>query len=530
MNRLFASRAIKVALFLVCLIPVAALAYGFYRQDLGANPVEFLEHATGDWAIRLLLITLALTPLRRLSGWSRLSTLRRTLGLFAFFYAMLHVLAYLFFDKQFDATAIASDIGKRRYITVGFLSWVSMAALAVTSTDGWVRRMGAQRWQRLHKLVYLAVVAAVIHYYWLVKSDIRLPALYGSLLAILFVARLPWLWKRRADAGFTARLARVRRETADAVTLTFTLPKDKELAAKPGQFLTFEWLVNGEKLPRSYSISSAPGLPDSFDITVKKQGAVSTFLNESARKGLEVVAHGPYGRFVLDPPVHTAPVFFAGGSGITPVICMLRHIERSTPHTKALLFYASRDENNVVFDGELKRLRQVLTNFRVISLITQPTPAWIGERGYISKALVERELPEASAHTFFICGPAGFMSSVREILTSLGAGPDQILQERFSSSASSMTAGAATLATIEFLISGKRVECSSADTVLAVAERNGVAITASCRIGQCGTCATRVLGGEVEAESDEGLSPAMRSEGFRLLCVSHARGAISVDA
>jgi sulfoxide reductase heme-binding subunit YedZ len=193
MNRLLSRSWVKPALFILSCVPLARLAFGFYKNDLGANPVEFLEHSTGDWAIRLILVTLSITPLRKVAGLPALARFRRMLGLFAFFYAFLHFFVYLFFDQQFDLMGILADIGKRRFITVGFLAWVCLATLATTSTAGWINRMGVRRWQKLHKLVYLSGVAAVFHYYWLVKSDIRLPVLYGAILAVLFIARTPWL-------------------------------------------------------------------------------------------------------------------------------------------------------------------------------------------------------------------------------------------------------------------------------------------------------------------------------------------------
>jgi ferredoxin-NADP reductase/DMSO/TMAO reductase YedYZ heme-binding membrane subunit len=530
MNRVLSSRLAKAWLFLFCLIPLARLSYRFCGNDLSANPVEFIEHSTGDWAIRLLLVTLCVTPLRKLTGWSQLSRFRRSLGLFAFFYAILHFFAYLWFDQQFDFSAILGDISKRRYITVGFLGWVCLSALAATSTADWVQRLGLTRWQRLHKLVYVSAAAAVIHYYWLVKSDIRLPAMYGGILAVLLVGRVPWLWKKAQNAGFSVRLTKIHRETNDAVTLTFSLPGNKTLQSKPGQFITFNWIVDGQSLPRSYSISSAPRRSGSFDVTVKKQGIVSTFLNESAREGLSVVANGPYGRFVLDLAEHQAPVFFAAGSGITPILGMLRHIEETSPECDVTLFYFSRDERQVIFKMELDRLSARLSKFRLVPIITRPSVEWAGERGEITKEMVLRGLPTVEGKTFFLCGPAGFMAAAKAILTSLEVGANQIHQERFAPSAVAYTPGESVHCTVEFTRSRKRLECNSTETLLSVAERNGIEIPASCRIGQCGTCATRVLAGTVEMESDEGLSPALRAEGFSLLCVGRARGMVSVEA
>ena len=529
MNRILSLRFAKVWLFLLGLIPLALLGYRFYINDLSANPVEFIEHYTGDWAIRLVLVTLCVTPLRKLTGWSQLSRFRRMLGLYAFFYAVLHVLAYLWFDQQFAPAAIFDDISKRRYITVGFLGWICMAALATTSTAGWVRRMGLNRWQRLHRLVYVSAAAAVIHYYWLVKSDVRLPVMYGAILVVLLGARVPWLWKKARNEGFPVRLTGIHRETKDAVTLTFSLLKGKTLHSKPGQFLTFNWVVDGQTLPRSYSISSVPSRAGSFDVTVKKQGIVSTFLNESAREGLTVVANGPYGRFVLNLTEHRAPVFFAAGSGITPILSMLRHIEEASPECAVTLFYASRDERQIIFKAELDRLGTRLNKLRCIPIVTKPSVEWAGERE-LTKEIVLKLLPTVEDKTFFLCGPAGFMTAVNEILMSLGASANQIHQERFVPAAVAYTPREIVPCTVEFTRSGKRLGCNSNETLLSVAERNDIDIPASCRIGQCGTCATRVLAGEVEMESDEGLSPALRAEGFSLLCVGRARGTVSLEA
>jgi len=179
----------KVLVFVCCLIPAGLLGWRFWRQDLTPNPLEFLQHFTGDWTIRFLVITLAVTPLRKLLRLPDLIRFRRMIGLFAFFYGCLHFVVYLWFDKLFDMQEILKDIGKRPFITAGFAGLVCMVPLALTSTAGWIRRLGGRRWQRLHRLVYVSAVAGVVHYYWLVKSDVRLPLFYGSLVALLLGIR-----------------------------------------------------------------------------------------------------------------------------------------------------------------------------------------------------------------------------------------------------------------------------------------------------------------------------------------------------
>lgn len=185
-------RLSKPAVFALCLLPLGWLVLDVATGAVGPNPVEAVTHRTGTWTLRLLLATLAITPLRRLTGQAWLIRYRRMLGLFAFFYATLHLVVYLWLDRLLDWGTIIEDIVARPYITVGFTAFLLLVPLAVTSTRGWVRRLG-RRWQRLHRLIYPSAVLAVLHYLWLVKADILEPALYGLVLAGLLAARLPWL-------------------------------------------------------------------------------------------------------------------------------------------------------------------------------------------------------------------------------------------------------------------------------------------------------------------------------------------------
>jgi sulfoxide reductase heme-binding subunit YedZ len=195
-------RRLKIATFLLCLLPVLALAWRGTHGGLGANPVEFVTHSTGDWTLRFLLITLAITPVRRVIAMPSVIRFRRMFGLFAFFYGCLHFLTYIWFDKFFDIEDMLKDVDKRPFITIGFASLLLMIPLAVTSTAAWIRRLGGKRWQLLHRLVYLTAAGGVVHYYWLVKSDIQLPALYGAVLAVLLAFRLfVFIAKRRVRHG-----------------------------------------------------------------------------------------------------------------------------------------------------------------------------------------------------------------------------------------------------------------------------------------------------------------------------------------
>lgn len=180
----------KPLVFAACLVPFAWLLWRGFTGQLGANPIETLERYTGDWTLRFLLIALAVTPLRQLTGWNRVVRFRRMLGLYAFFYACLHFLSYFAIDQFFDLQAIVDDIAKRPYITVGFASFVLLIPLAVTSTNRMMRRLGGKRWQALHRTVYAVGVGGVLHYLWLVKADYREPLLYAAILALLLGYRL----------------------------------------------------------------------------------------------------------------------------------------------------------------------------------------------------------------------------------------------------------------------------------------------------------------------------------------------------
>jgi len=197
-GRILSSKWTKRLAFLLCLAPLGVLFWEGLHNDLTANPVEKIEHFTGDWTIYFLLITLSITPLRKLVPPLNLIRYRRMTGLYAFFYGFLHFFTYGLFDQMFDWMSIVKDVYKRPFITVGFFGFVLLIPLAITSTAGMIRRLGGRRWNMLHRLIYVTACAGVIHYYWLVKSDITLPVRYGAILAFLLIARVAfWLRARQ---------------------------------------------------------------------------------------------------------------------------------------------------------------------------------------------------------------------------------------------------------------------------------------------------------------------------------------------
>jgi methionine sulfoxide reductase heme-binding subunit len=188
--------AVKASILVAGLLPAVWLVAAAFTDNLGANPIEFITHETGTFALAFLIVTLAVTPVRRLSGWNEIIRVRRMLGLFAFFYAVLHLLTWAVLDQFFDAPAMLEDIVERPFITVGMTAFLCMVPLAATSTAAMIRRLG-RRWQVLHRLTYVAAIAAIVHFWWLVKADLTEPRRWAAVLTLLLGLRLWWAIRRK---------------------------------------------------------------------------------------------------------------------------------------------------------------------------------------------------------------------------------------------------------------------------------------------------------------------------------------------
>jgi sulfoxide reductase heme-binding subunit YedZ len=198
------TRVVKPVLYFAALLPLAWLVFALFSGLVMGDQVKFMQHVTGDTVLTCLMLTLSITPLRRLTGWNEIIRVRRLIGLTAFWYACLHLTTYIVFDQDLSLMEITKDIAKHPWVLVGFTAFLCLVLLAITSTNGWVRRLGGKRWRRLHRLVYVAAFAGVLHYFWLVKKDIHYPLLYGVVLIALLVPRIWWAADR----------ARVRRVPA----------------------------------------------------------------------------------------------------------------------------------------------------------------------------------------------------------------------------------------------------------------------------------------------------------------------------
>jgi ferredoxin-NADP reductase/mono/diheme cytochrome c family protein len=340
---------------------------------------------------------------------------------------------------------------------------------------------------------------------------------------------------RPSSRPFILQLAQITQQTPDCKTLRFTLD-GKHLHALPGQFLAFSFLLDGRKETRCYSICSSPARSGYVEITPKRvnAGRVSVFLNDRASIGLTVEATGPFGQFCLDPAGDKRIVLLAAGSGITPIMSMLRYIDDMCLDTRATLLYCVRTSHDIIFRDELDELQSRLKNFQCHLLLSQADANWQGARGHINREFIRDAVPDVKGRVFFICGPPPFMQAARGILGELGVEPQSIRQEMFGGAGAGPTVSLPRSAeggfTVEFTRSGKTGAVLQGQTLLEAAAEAGVKIPSACRQGQCGTCKTRLLDGQVRMTAEQGLDSESRAQGFVLTCVGHAAGNVRLDA
>lgn len=401
----------------------------------------------------------------------------------------------------------------------------------------------------------VAINAAVVFFRSTSDESVRLRVSAGLVLTVLALATAGFLIGRRpgrneqskqkeaaspAPAGshepLELRLVRIERRSHDAKTLRFLLPPGRQIDARPGQFLTFEWVIDGKTVPRSYSICSSPSQKSFIEITPKRveKGNVSLFLNDRAEEGLTVRARGPYGRFFFDDRLHKRIVLIAGGSGITPFMAMLRYIDDLCIPVRSTLIYCARTEHDLFFKDELNSLQQRLASFRYVPVPSNAVPEWTGWTGRLRREILEKEVEDALACTYFLCGPPPFMEHARTLLKELGVQPSKILQESFGPAVSTPTeklpAAAPAAYHVTFMRSGAAFNISPEENLLECAEKNGVLMPSGCRQGECGTCITRLLSGKVHMEQPEALDEERRSQGYILPCVSRAQSHLTIDA
>jgi ferredoxin-NADP reductase len=376
-------------------------------------------------------------------------------------------------------------------------------------------------------VVFLAGIGLVIR-----RPSTRNPAA----AKIALPAKAPAAAAPRAPGSpFILHLVQVTRQTHDSKTLRFAVNGDRQLDARPGQFLTFSFLFDGKKHPRCYSICSSPARSGYVEITPKrvKDGCVSAFLNDRAAVGMTVEATGPSGQFCLTPDDKKI-VLLAGGSGITPMMAMLRYLDDLCADTPATLLYCVRTREDIMFRRELDELQGRLKTFRYHVQLSSPDADWPGARGHISREFISSNVSDLAASVFFLCGPPPFMDIAKRLLTEMGVAPERIRQEIFGGAGAApkppLPRAAETGFTIEFAASGKTAAVMEGQSILEAAAAAGVVIPSACREGQCGTCKTRLLSGDVLMTAEQGLDPDSKALGFVLTCVGHASGNVRLDA
>jgi ferredoxin-NADP reductase len=316
--------------------------------------------------------------------------------------------------------------------------------------------------------------------------------------------------------------------------LRFLLPPGRRLEARPGQFLAFEYFIDGKLVHRSYSICSSPTQSAYVEIMPKRMqnGCVSQFLNDRASPGLIVKARGPYGQFYFDRNKHGRIVLIAGGSGITPMMSMLRYIRDLCLSTLCTLIYCVRSEDDLAFNSELRASAEQMNSFRYVPVISKSSPAWKGWKGRLRQEILEAEVEERFEYSYFLCGPTGFMELGRTLLEQISVPSSQILQESFGGQFAGDERPAPELSSVNvtFARSALTIVSSPKQTLLESAEANGIAIPFGCRQGDCRTCMTRLLQGNVHMSRNEALNDDLRLQGFVLPCVSRPLNDVTLDA
>jgi ferredoxin-NADP reductase/DMSO/TMAO reductase YedYZ heme-binding membrane subunit len=577
-GKLIDARFAKRLVLVNGVVPLVLLAWDAYHHQLGVNEVNFAIRTTGMVGLVFLVLSLLVTPLRRLTGWNTLIAIRRNLGVFGFVYLATHFAIFFAFDRAGSITSTLAEIIERVYLWFGTAALVLMIPLAATSPDGMVSRLGAKRWKLLHRLAYPIVICGVVHYYLLVKSDVRQPFAFaviaGALLAYRLVqhyvdlrAEVRTAREKLSRARTTAprkrtfwsgelKVARIFDETRDVRTFRLVAPEGGPLPFDyvPGQYLNLALTIDGKRVNRSYTIASSPTRRDYCEISVKRaaNGYASRHLHQALREDSVLKVSAPAGRFVFPDGKASRCVLIAGGVGITPMMSTVRSLtDRCWPGEIYLLF-SVRTLGDVVFRDELAYLQARFPNLHVRVTLTQdPDSIWDGARGQISREMIESFVPGLTRGPILLCGPDPMMTAMRRLLVDqLGIPDEEVLQEAFVSPPATMApeppalrapltgsdapgsspVAAGEVVSVRFQRTGKTAELPVELTVLEAAEDAGVAIPFECRSGICGQCKTHLISGTVTMDVQDALTPADRAKRLILACQARAVGDVIIDA
>ena len=486
MNQLPFLRALVI---LNGLIPLVMLGWDAYRGQLGANSVNNALHITGILSLVFLFLSLLMSPLRWMTDWGGWLAFRRALGLYGFFYAVVHLVIYVGFDRALSLTSTFNEIWMRRFLQVGAVAILLMVPLAVTSTNGMIQRMGPKRWKLLHRLTYAVVVLGVLHYYMLVKSDVRQPLAFAGVLTVLLGSRFGRHYSELLQASNkkpmalaatnvskatqppvlgavqpatpTAissakpskawkgelRIAAIFQETPDVRTIRLMSADGGEFpfVYQPGQFINIQLMIDGKRINRSYTLASSPTRADACELSIKREpmGLASRFIHETFKVGDVLKVSGPSGKFTFTGDNASGVVLIAGGVGITPVMSILRYLTDRAWTGNIHFLIVAKTEQDLIFRDELRWLQSRYPNLHVCITLTRPdsNTMWTGDRGRATAELFNRFVPNLTQLPVYLCGPNEMMDATTGLLTTLGVPSTKIHTEAFVGKKSSVSNG-----------------------------------------------------------------------------------------
>ncbi len=567
---LFDGHFLKRLVIASAFVPAVLLVWDASRGQLGVNHVNFAIRTTGLVGLVLIVLSLIVTPIRTLTGWSRVIATRRELGVIAFFYLATHFLIFFWFDRQASVSSTLREIVMRRYLWFGTASLVMMIPLALTSTNSMITRLGPTRWKALHRLAYLIAIGACVHYYLLVKSDTRQPLAFAAVVGALLLYRAVKHYTDLRGAAMSARtkaavraqpkmktfwsgeltIARIFDETPDVKTFRLVSTDGGPLPFThvPGQYLNLALTIDGKRVNRSYTIASTPTRNRYCEISVKRtiEGYGSRHLHETWREGQRVKVSAPAGKFVFAGHESDRVVCIAGGIGITPMMSIIRSLTDFGWRGEMYLLFSVRAVRDLAFREELAYLQTRSPNLHVRAIVSQdPDTPWDGLRGTITREVIANFVPDLTRGPVFLCGPPPMMTAMRKLLVDLGVPDAEILQEEFVSrppvetingveamptAADDDDASDGAPANVVFTRSRKTAELVDGQTVLEAAEDAGIDIPFECRSGICGQCKTHLVSGRVTMDVQDALTSADRLHGLILACQARATRNIEVEA
>jgi len=564
-------------------VPLLMLSWDAWRGLLGANSVNNALHITGILSLMFLFLSLLITPLRWITGWGGWAAFRRSLGLYGFFYAVVHLIIYVGFDRALSLTSTLHELWTRRFLQVGVVAILLMVPLAVTSTNRMIQRLGPKRWKLLHRSAYAVAILGVLHYYMLVKSDVRQPLAFAGVLTGLMGSRIGRHYfelqqaankSGRASASNTSiaatmpvaksqkprqqwkgelKIGAIFQETPDVKTFRLVaengglLPFEYE----PGQFLSLQLSIDGKRVNRSYTIASTPTRAGFCELSIKREplGLASQHIHDQLKVGDSLNVSAPAGKFSFTGREAPSVLLIAGGVGITPLMSIVRCLTDKAWSGNIYFLIVARTERDLIFRDEIEWLRRRFTRLHVCMTLTRVEPGsqWTGECGRANAALLRRFVPNVTEVPVYLCGPNEMMDATRELLQSMEVPDTQVHTEAFGgkksaaasndtsmellpaapATESSMTNGTTT---ISFARSFIETEVHTDTTILEAAEAVSIALPWECRSGVCGHCKTRLISGSVQMDCEDALSPIEKSTGFILACQARPLASVVVDA